>query len=174
MKKLIRDLGLPFEKIDACNNDCMLYWKDDIDLDYLKFYGEARYKPSRERSPNRKKTLYAILRASYVKLGLCKDGFAPHEQYDCTYSCWPVIHTPYNLPQGMCMSSKYMFLTMVIPGPSNPKYLFDVYLEPLIDELQNLWHVGVVMHDNAKNEIFTMCAVLMWIVKDLPTYGITS
>ncbi|KAK4395872.1 hypothetical protein Sango_1741500 [Sesamum angolense] len=40
----------------------MLYWKDEIDLDYFKFCGEARYKPMREQNPNRKKTSYAILR----------------------------------------------------------------------------------------------------------------
>ncbi|KAL0405388.1 UNVERIFIED_CONTAM: hypothetical protein Slati_3852700 [Sesamum latifolium] len=40
----------------------MLYWKDDIDLDYCKFYEEARYKPTRERNPNRTKTPYAVLR----------------------------------------------------------------------------------------------------------------
>ncbi|KAL0387449.1 UNVERIFIED_CONTAM: hypothetical protein Sradi_2626700 [Sesamum radiatum] len=50
------------EKIYACKNDCMLYWKDNIDLDYCNFCGEARYKPTRERNPNRKKTQYAILR----------------------------------------------------------------------------------------------------------------
>ncbi|KAL0324619.1 UNVERIFIED_CONTAM: hypothetical protein Scaly_2429000 [Sesamum calycinum] len=43
MKKLIKDLGLPVEKIDTCKNGCMLYWKDDIDLDYYKFYGDASY-----------------------------------------------------------------------------------------------------------------------------------
>ncbi|KAL0449583.1 UNVERIFIED_CONTAM: hypothetical protein Slati_1514700 [Sesamum latifolium] len=61
-KKLIKDLGLPLEKIDTCKNGCMLYWKDNIDLDYCKFCGEARYKPTRERNSNRKKTLYAVLR----------------------------------------------------------------------------------------------------------------
>ncbi|KAL0410500.1 UNVERIFIED_CONTAM: hypothetical protein Slati_3639700 [Sesamum latifolium] len=50
------------EKIDACMNDCMLYWKDDINLDYCKFCGESKYKPIRERNPNRKKTPYAVLR----------------------------------------------------------------------------------------------------------------
>ncbi|KAL0396197.1 UNVERIFIED_CONTAM: hypothetical protein Scaly_0068100 [Sesamum calycinum] len=60
-KKLIRDLSLPIENIDACNNGCILYWKDDIDLDCSKFRGEARYKLTRERNPNHKKTLYAIL-----------------------------------------------------------------------------------------------------------------
>ncbi|KAL0415909.1 UNVERIFIED_CONTAM: hypothetical protein Slati_3422800 [Sesamum latifolium] len=54
-----------------------------------------------------------------VRLPLCTNGFTPHEQYERTYSCWSVILTPYNLPTEMCMKSEYMFLTMVIPGPSN-------------------------------------------------------
>ncbi|KAL0324950.1 UNVERIFIED_CONTAM: hypothetical protein Sradi_5064300 [Sesamum radiatum] len=33
-----------------------------------------------------------------VRLGLCKDGFASHGQYDRTYLCWSIILTPYNLP----------------------------------------------------------------------------
>ncbi|KAL0344262.1 UNVERIFIED_CONTAM: hypothetical protein Sangu_1313600 [Sesamum angustifolium] len=60
--KLIRDVGLPVKKIYVCKNDCILYWKDNIDLHYCKFCGEAKYKPTRERNPNRKKTLYVIPR----------------------------------------------------------------------------------------------------------------
>ncbi|KAL0346352.1 UNVERIFIED_CONTAM: hypothetical protein Scaly_1651200 [Sesamum calycinum] len=62
MKKLIRYLDLPVEKIDACKNDCILYWKDKIDMDCCKFCGEARYKPTRERNLNRKMTSYVIVR----------------------------------------------------------------------------------------------------------------
>ncbi|KAL0303004.1 UNVERIFIED_CONTAM: hypothetical protein Sradi_6168500 [Sesamum radiatum] len=51
----------------------------------------------------------------------------------------------------MCMSFEYMFLMMVIPGPSNPKHIIDVYLKPLIEELQNLWHVGVLTHDSTRD-----------------------
>ncbi|KAL0288875.1 UNVERIFIED_CONTAM: hypothetical protein Sangu_2639900 [Sesamum angustifolium] len=65
----------------------------------------------------------------------------------------------------MCMSSEYVL------GLSNLKRLIDVYLEPLIEELQNLWHVGVLMWDSVKNEIFTMHAALMWTANDLPAYG---
>ncbi|KAL0404213.1 UNVERIFIED_CONTAM: hypothetical protein Sradi_2062100 [Sesamum radiatum] len=67
-KKLIKDLGLPVEKIDACKNGCMLYRKDDIDMDNCKFCGEARYKPTREQNLNRKKTPYNIPR--YMPLTL--------------------------------------------------------------------------------------------------------
>ncbi|KAL0416793.1 UNVERIFIED_CONTAM: hypothetical protein Slati_3511200 [Sesamum latifolium] len=45
-KKLIRDLGLSVQKIDVYKNGCMLYEKNDIDLDYCKFCGESRYKPT--------------------------------------------------------------------------------------------------------------------------------
>ncbi|KAL0296128.1 UNVERIFIED_CONTAM: hypothetical protein Sradi_6664900 [Sesamum radiatum] len=72
------------------------------------------------------------------------------------------------------MSYEYMFLTIVIPGPSNLKCLIDVYLELLIEELQNFWHVGVLTLDNAKNETFTMRDALMWTVNDLPAYEMVS
>ncbi|KAL0455723.1 UNVERIFIED_CONTAM: hypothetical protein Slati_0911500 [Sesamum latifolium] len=108
-----------------------------------------------------------------VRLGLCTDSFVPHG-YSRTYSCWPVIITLYNLPPGMCVSSEYIFLTMVIPGPSNPKRLIDVYLKPLIEELLQLWHVGVRTYDHATDNEFIMRAALMWTVNDLPAYGMTS
>ncbi|KAL0406202.1 UNVERIFIED_CONTAM: hypothetical protein Slati_3934100 [Sesamum latifolium] len=58
--------------------------------------------------------------------------------------------------------------------PSNPKHLIDIYLEPLIEELQNLWHVGVLTRDNARDETFTMRAALKWTVNDLPAYWMAS
>jgi len=75
-----------------------------------------------------------------VRLGLCSYGFNPYIQASSSpYSCRPVIVTPYNLPPEMCMSKPYMFLSCLIPGPSNPKAVIDVYLEPLIDDLKKLW-----------------------------------
>ncbi|KAK4397285.1 hypothetical protein Sango_1565100 [Sesamum angolense] len=49
-KKLVKDLGLFIEKIHACKNGCMLYWKDDIDFEYCKFCGDTRYKLARGRT----------------------------------------------------------------------------------------------------------------------------
>ncbi|KAL2251756.1 UNVERIFIED_CONTAM: hypothetical protein Sindi_2297900 [Sesamum indicum] len=61
-KKLIKDLGLPVEKIDACKNSCMLYWKDNVDLEYYRFCGDARYKPTRGRDSRSKESPYVVLR----------------------------------------------------------------------------------------------------------------
>jgi hypothetical protein len=69
-----------------------------------------------------------------IRLGLCLDGFNQHGQYGRTYSCWPVILTPYNLPPWMCMKREVMFLSILIPGSSNPKSKIDIYLQPLIDD----------------------------------------
>lgn len=46
----------------------------------------------------------------------------------------------------------YMFLALIIPGLDNPKGKFDVYLQPLIDELQQLWNDGVVTYDASKRQ----------------------
>jgi len=35
-----------------------------------------------------------------LRLRLCTDGFSPFRHFGQTYSCWPVIVTPYNLPHG--------------------------------------------------------------------------
>ena len=32
-KKILHDLGLGCEHIDACQNDCTLFWNENIDLD---------------------------------------------------------------------------------------------------------------------------------------------
>ncbi|GAU35269.1 hypothetical protein TSUD_324070 [Trifolium subterraneum] len=109
-----------------------------------------------------------------VRLGLCSDGFTPYIQASASpYSCWPVIVTPYNLPPEMCMTKPYMFLSCIIPGPSNPTDGIDVYLQPLIDDLKRLW-IGELTYDIARKENFTMRAALMWTINDFPAYGMLS
>lgn len=109
-----------------------------------------------------------------VRLGLCTDGFTPFGQSGKQYSCWPVIVTPYNLPPGMCMKAPYLFLTIIIPGPRNPKKKIDVYLQPLVDELLQLWEVGVQTYDISLKQNFQMKAALMWTISDFPAYGMLS
>jgi hypothetical protein len=37
VKRFLKDLGLGYEKILVCINNCMLFWKNDAALDYCKF-----------------------------------------------------------------------------------------------------------------------------------------
>lgn len=43
-KKTLKKLGLPKEKIDACKNHCMLFYKKDSNLTHCRVCGEYRYK----------------------------------------------------------------------------------------------------------------------------------
>ncbi|XP_016195660.1 uncharacterized protein LOC107636683 [Arachis ipaensis] len=109
-----------------------------------------------------------------VRLGLCADRFTPFGQSGKQYSCWPIIVTPYNLPPSMCMKTPYKFLSMIIPGPRNPKTRIDVYLQPLIDELKLLWEDGVLTYDIHSKSNFVMRAALLWTINDFLAYGMLS
>ncbi|XP_019240549.1 PREDICTED: uncharacterized protein LOC109220542 [Nicotiana attenuata] len=109
-----------------------------------------------------------------IRLGLCTDGFTPFAVSAAPYSCWLVFVTPYNLPPEFCMTSPYLFLTCIVPGPRNPKSLIDVYLQPLIDELQLLWHQGVETYDISTKQNFRLHAALMWTINDFSAYGMLS
>jgi hypothetical protein len=85
------------------------------------------------------------------------------------YSCWPVILTVYNLPPGMRLN--FMFLSMVIPGPSSAGRNRDVFLHLLIDELTQLWSSGSLTYDISRKQNFVMRAALMWTINDFPAYG---
>lgn len=43
-KKLIKELGLPVEKIDARKNNCIIYWGKDDSLTECKIFQHPRYK----------------------------------------------------------------------------------------------------------------------------------
>ncbi|KAL8145948.1 hypothetical protein AgCh_003903 [Apium graveolens] len=43
-KNIIKDLGLDYKKIDACPNDCILYWGDNKDRVCCKTCGVSRWK----------------------------------------------------------------------------------------------------------------------------------
>ena len=65
----------------------------------------------------------------------------------CHTSHGLVILFPYNLPAWMCMKEPYLMLSLLIPGPSPPGNNIDIYLQPLIANLKDLWEAGVETYD---------------------------
>ncbi|XP_062011739.1 uncharacterized protein LOC133728338 [Rosa rugosa] len=63
-KKFIKSLGLTYQKIDACPNDCMLYWKEYASNTVCHICGTSRYK---ENTSPTKKVPAKVLR--YFALG---------------------------------------------------------------------------------------------------------
>ncbi|XP_031279787.1 uncharacterized protein LOC116138206 [Pistacia vera] len=230
-RKLIRDLGLHYEKIDACENDCVLFWKDNANDENCLICGESRWKSVEKNAINPNKSgkkiprkvlryfplkqrlqrlfmssktasdmrwhheerpqdgilrhpadsdawkSFDILHPGFsreprnVRLGLASDGINPFGNMSVSYSTWPVIVNVYNLPPWICMKQPYCLLSLLIPGPKAPGNDIDVYLQPLIQELQELWHYGVETFDASKKENFCMRAALLWTINDFPTYA---
>jgi len=237
IKKVVRDLGLNYEKIDACYNDCVLFrGKEYEGLDNCPKCGETRWKQSKEvqdvgsscgskkRVPRKILRYFPLIprlqriymsetRASYmrwhkeelvvdgkmrhpadskawkhvdatyewfaedphnVRLGLASDGFNPFGMLNVSYSCWPVILIPYNLPPWLCLKQSYWMLSMMIPGARSPGVSIDVYLQPLIDELKVLWEEGVKAWDAKERKDFDLHAILLWTINDFPAYEMLS
>ncbi|KAA0047464.1 uncharacterized protein E5676_scaffold507G00520 [Cucumis melo var. makuwa] len=121
VKRKLRDLGLEYETIHACKYDCVLYWKEFPDLQHCPTCGEARYKGSADMRWYRDKRVETddVLRHPAdaegwkhfgskfpdfasdpwnMRLGLTSDGFNLFGQMSTSYSMWPVVLLPYNLP----------------------------------------------------------------------------
>ena len=66
------------------------------------------------------------------------------------------------------MKQSYFMLALLIPGPKGSGIKIDIYLQPLIDELNKLWQVGVTTFDSSRNQNFNMCAAVLWTINDFP------
>ena len=113
-----------------------------------------------------------------LRLGLATDGVNPFSVKRSTWSTWPVLIMNYNLPPWMTTKKHFMMLSLIIPGKKSVTGEdFDVYLEPLLEELQILWGTGVPTDDAAMymgSPRFNMKAILLWTIRDFPAYGIVS
>ncbi|KAG8472497.1 hypothetical protein CXB51_034179 [Gossypium anomalum] len=105
-----------------------------------------------------------------VRLGLAADGFNPFKIMSTSYSTWPVVLVPYNLPPWICMKQSSFILSMIIPGEKGPGNDIDIYLQPLIEELKQLWS-GVETYDVLRKENFNLRAALLWTINDFPAYA---
>jgi len=105
-----------------------------------------------------------------VRLGLTSDGFNPFGNMSTSYSVWPVILIPYNLPPWMCMKYPYFIMSTLIHGPKALGNDIDVYLQPLIDELKELWNNGVQTYDASMKEMFQLHVSILWTINDFLAY----
>jgi hypothetical protein len=58
-------------------------------------------------------------------------------------------------------------MSLLIPGPRCPGNDFDVFLEPLIEELLELWK-GVSTYDACTGRKFDLRAAVLWCIHDYP------
>ena len=96
-----------------------------------------------------------------LRLAVATDGFILFGNFSTTYSMCPVLVMPSNLPPRECANPANCFISLLIPGPKSPEKDFDVFLEPLIEELLELWS-GVLTYDAASQRKFKLHTAVLW------------
>ncbi|XP_074337284.1 uncharacterized protein LOC141674479 [Apium graveolens] len=205
-KNVIKDLGLDYQKIHACPNNCMLFWgenekeevckacnasrwivvenkdtSDDIpeqlmqkvptkvmryfplqsrlqrlfmckEYANLMTWHSSRWKKDGKLRHPADAEAWKTMDAKFphfveddrnVRLGLASDGFSPYRTMSTTHSTWAIMLVNYNLPPWLCMKPENLILSMIISGPESPKNSIDVFMQPLIAELKDLWDKGI-------------------------------
>ncbi|XP_074379633.1 uncharacterized protein LOC141720881 isoform X1 [Apium graveolens] len=108
-----------------------------------------------------------------VRMGLASDGFNPFSNMTSTYSLWPVILIPYNMPHWASPNGTNYLMSLLIPGPKSPGKDYDVFLQPLIEELKQLWD-GIDAYDSYKGCMFKLKAAVLWTINDFSGYAYLS
>jgi hypothetical protein len=100
--------------------------------------------------------------ARNLRLGFSIDDFNPFSEKNTKYSMWPVFVVPYNLPPWECMEESNFMMALLIPGPTSPGKDFDMFLEPLVEDLLELWS-GVCAYDGLSDKMFSLHAAVLWV-----------
>jgi hypothetical protein len=60
-------------------------------------------------------------------------------------------------------------LTTLISGPKQAGVDIDVFLEPLMEDMQKFWEYGVNVWDEYKKEHFNLKPIIFYTINDNPT-----
>ena len=93
----------------------------------------------------------------------------PYGNMSTSHSMWPVLLSIMNLPPWLCNKRKYIMLSTLVSGLKQPGDRIDVFLQPLVEDLQVLWD-GVEVRDAVVNKHFTLHAMLMTTFNDNPAH----
>ncbi|XP_075074545.1 uncharacterized protein LOC142162131 [Nicotiana tabacum] len=160
-KNMIKYLGLHYEKIYACPNDCMLFWKENEKADNCSICGSSRWKNAGPLTNASSKISTKILRyfplkPSLQRIFMCpetavmmrwhanerlNDGNITHPADGEAWKDFDSLHPyfssdPRNVRKGLSSD-----------GPLSTGNDIDVYLQPLIKELKELWEMGIDTFD---------------------------
>jgi hypothetical protein len=83
-----------------------------------------------------------------------------------THNTWLVILSMYNLPTWLCQKRKYLLLSIVIQGPKHPGINIDVFVEPLMQEMETLWKEGIDIVDGFTRQTFNLRAIIFVTIHD--------
>ena len=75
-----------------------------------------------------------------VRMALSLDGMNPFSVRSTSHSTWPVLLVIYNLPPWLLTKRFFIVMSILISGKESPTDKnIDVFIAPLVEELQELW-----------------------------------
>ncbi|KAL6286432.1 hypothetical protein ACE6H2_010822 [Prunus campanulata] len=160
-KKTLSALGMSYEKIHACPNDCILYRKEYENATNCPTCGISRWKETKD---------------GFLKKGVAAKVvwyFPPIPRFKRMFQS---NKTAKSLTWHAARKSVDGYMSHPADSPSwklvDEKWPdFDVYLVPLIDDLKSMWDGIRGLYDAHIGEYFTLRAVLLWTINDFPAYG---
>uniref|UniRef100_A0A803Q2J0 Transposase n=1 Tax=Cannabis sativa TaxID=3483 RepID=A0A803Q2J0_CANSA len=170
-KKTLCSLGMQYEKIHACPNDCVLYRNDFVDAKLCPTCGESRWKKKKNNKGVKEGIPAKVLWYLPPVPRFIRLFRSVEHAKDLTW------HANERIKDGKLRhpadTLAWQRVDMKFPafGPKQPGNNIDVYLAPLIDDLKTLWDEGVNVYDAYKKEEFILRAALLWTINDFPAYG---
>jgi hypothetical protein len=95
-----------------------------------------------------------------IQFGLSTDGMNPFNERTSDHNTWPVILTMYNILTWLCQKRKYL-LTILIQGLKQVGIDIDMFLEPLMQEIERLWRHREPMYDAFRKDF--ICRAMIFI-----------
>ena len=80
----------------------------------------------------------------------------------------------YNLSTWLCQKRKYLLLSVLIQGPKHPGIDIDVFLEPLMQEIETLWKEGIDIFDGFARQPFNLRAIIFVTIHDYQALFVLS
>jgi hypothetical protein len=111
-----------------------------------------------------------------LRLNITMDGVNPYSLQNTNYSIWHVVVINKNIPPWLSMKNEHLMLALIVPGRRHMKNM-DVYLQPLEDELNELWE-GIHVYDVSRpitiESSFTLYFICAYTTYDYPGLGFFS
>ena len=111
-----------------------------------------------------------------LRLSIAMDGVNPYSLHNTNYYVWPVLVINNNIPPCLSLKNENLMLALIVPGRRQVKNM-DVYLQPLVDELKELWD-GINVYDVSRpiatERSFTLYGICAYTIHDYPSLGICS
>ncbi|XP_056691937.1 uncharacterized protein [Spinacia oleracea] len=173
-KKMLRSIGLSYERIHACPNDCILYRKEYALIESCPECNAPRYK--KNKVPAKVMWYFPIIPRFRRLFSI------PEEAKNLTWHADPdgrekdgMLRHPADSPQWIKIDKDFpdfgveprnLRLSLATDGHD-----IDVYLAPLIEDLKLLWDSGVEVYDAHRKENFNLKAMLFGTINDFPAFG---